>query len=169
MNAMAISVGKARRIAVRASRPPADAPIATTGISSDVLLGGGLCTWEVGIRHRSLRGPSCVGTVALIFCWISDAPSVLHHIWVRAARRYPIVISTGGCLRGHVCGEVMRLLFHWNSLLIPIIFTDHTGRARHFRIARDSPGIQKIGFSGAPGVLGECIGDLSLTEIQTQC
>jgi hypothetical protein len=87
MNAMAISVGKARRIAVRALRPPADAPIATTGISGDVLLGGALCTWEVGIRHRSLRDRRASERFALIFCRISDVPSVLHHIWVRAARR----------------------------------------------------------------------------------
>src|SRR5665213_715377 len=73
MNAMAISVGRARRIAVRASRPPADAPIATTGISGDALLGDGLCTWEEGIRHRDPSGNIVHrNSLALTFCSRSE-------------------------------------------------------------------------------------------------
>src|SRR4030081_2760589 len=83
MNAMAISVGRARRIAVRASRPPADAPIATTGISSDVLLGDGLCTWEEGIRHRPLRARRAFRTVWLDLYSISSHPKCTPTVKIR--------------------------------------------------------------------------------------
>src|ERR1700679_2637467 len=96
MNAMAISVGRARRIAVIASKPPADAPIATTGISGDVFLGDVFCNWEEGIQHRSLRDRHASERFGLILCSISSHPKCTPDLEIRAH------IPVGGVLHADV-------------------------------------------------------------------